>query len=269
MKNFKQLLLVFTLALFITNCTTVDPGHKGVKVSWGGETDMGQVYNEGMDSGINWIWDDMIQYDVREHTIEKEFEFNDANDMLTKVKVALDYNLMPLKVNKIHTSINDIDLKILTSLSSAAKEVVPQYGAVELNKHKRVEGENKLEQILRDELSRFYVEFKDVRFTDIGIPSGISKLAEATAVQIGKNELAEKMELEKKNLAKALVAEAQGKYDAELLNDKTKAIRSKPQYLKLFEAETNRMWAEKGVSPFGNNNMFGSMQGVSLFKNMN
>lgn len=249
-----SLLLVFVAV----SCTTVAPGHKGVKVSWGGETDMSQVYPEGMHSGISWIWNSMEEYDVREHTMVREFEFNDANDMLTVVKIALDYRLSPAQVNQLHVGINDVEVKIETSLSSAAKEVVPQYGAVDLNKHKRVEGEKLLTEILKEELPEFYVEFKRVRFTDIGIPPAVSKLAEETAVQIGRNELAEKKEAEQIALAKAKVAKAQGDLDAERLNDETKRIQSKPQYLELFKAQTERIWAEKGTSPWGNNNVFGT-----------
>lgn len=90
------------------------------------------------------------------------------------------------------------------------------------------------------------------------IPKGISQLAEETAIQIGRNQLAEQKEAEQIALAKAKVAEADGNYQAELLNDKTKALQSKEQYLELFRAQTDRIWAEKGVSPWGTNNVFGS-----------
>ena len=39
---------------------------------------------------------------------------------------------------------------------------------------------------------------------------------------------------------------------------------SQPAVLKLYEAETERKWAEKGVSPYGNNNVFGA--GVTVLK---
>lgn len=251
--------------LFTSSCTTVESGHKAVIVSWGGKTDMTTILPEGMDTGFRWVYDDAVQYDVREHTIVKEFSFNDKNDMTTTVKVALDYALNPKKLNKLHVLIKDVDLKILTSLSSASKEVVPQYSAVDLNKHKRAEGEFKLEEILREELTEFYVDFKRVRFTDINIPNGISKLAEETAVQIGRNELATKKEAEQTALAKARIAESKGKFEAAQYDVKTKELMSRPAVLKLYEAETERKWAEKGVSRFGNNNVFGS--GVSIFKN--
>lgn len=37
--------------------------------------------------------------------------------------------------------------------------------------------------------------------------------------------------------------------------------------LRLYEAKTARIWAEKGVSPFRANNLFGSQS--TLFKNIN
>lgn len=259
------------IAVAMVSCTTVDSGHKGVKVSWGGETDMTTILPEGMDAGLSWLFDDMIPYDVREHTMVKSFEFNDTNDMVTTVTVALDYNLDPKSVNKLHVGINDVELKIATSLSSAAKEVVPQYSAVDLNKHKRAEGEAKLSALLKSELPEFFVEFKRVRFTDINIPSGISKLAEQTAVQIGRNELASKKEAEQVALAKAKVATAQGDYDAGILNAKTKDIMSSPKMLEMMRVENERiMWEgfkKTGKSPFGENNIFGGQGSPTLLLN--
>lgn len=253
----KNLFIILAFAI-LTSCTSVDSGHKGVRVEWGGATDMDEIYPEGLHTGLSWMVDDMVEYDVRENTLVMDFEFNDKNDMLTKIQVALDWNIDPNNVNIFHKEVKDYQVKIQTALSSAAKEVVPQYGAVDLNKSKRGEGEAKLAEILTRELPEFYIQFKRVRFTDIDIPGGISQLAEETAVQIGRNQLAEEKEAEQIALAKAKVAEADGRYQAEILNDKTKAIQSKEQYLELFKAETERLWAEKGVSPWGTNNVFGA-----------
>ena len=262
MKKVLNLVIALAMVFSVASCTTVDAGHKGVEISWGGETNMKSILPEGMDMGLHWIFDDVVQYDVREHTMVKKFSFNDKNDMTTEVVVALDYNLSPSQVNKLHAGINDYEVKIATSLSSAAKEVVPQYSAVDLNKHKRNEGEALLTEILRKELPEFYVEFKRVRFTDINIPNGISKLAEQTAVQLGRNELASKKEAEQTALAKAKVAEAQGNYDAGVLNAKTKDIMSSPKMLEMMRVENDRIMAEgyrtHGKSPYGTNNIFGS-----------
>lgn len=254
----KKTILLLSSIYLITSCTTVDSGHKGVEVSWGGETNLGKVYNEGMDIGIHWVWDEMIEYDVREKTLVQQFEFNDKNNMVTRVELSLDYNLNPNKVNFLHVEITDVETKILKTLKSAGKEVVPQYSAVELNISKRTEAEQKLSKIISEELPEFYVEFARIQMTDVDIPKKVALLAEETAVQLGRNELAKKKEAEQVALAKAKVAEAQGNYDAGLLDAKTKKLLSQPEILKLKELEVEMTWAKKGVSPYGNNNVFGA-----------
>lgn len=198
----------------------------------------------------------------REHTLVENLEFNDKNDMKVTVQVALDYNLSPNEVNLIHSRINDVLIKIKTSLSAAAKIVVPQFGAVELNKHERSTAEAMLDSLLSKELPEFYVEYKRVRITDVNIPDGISKLAEATAVQVGKNELAQKMEAEQVSLAKAKVAEAQGNYDAGMLNAKTKDLMSAPKMIELMRVENDKIkwegYLKHGTSPYGTGNVYGS-----------
>ena len=233
--------------LSVVSCTTVESGHKGVKVSWGGETDLTKVYNEGMDSGISWIWNDMIEYDVREKTLAEHFEFNDNNNMTTRVELSLDYRLDPNKVNLLHTQITDVETKILKTLKSAGKEVVPQYSAVELNIIKRTEAENKLTEIIKTELPEFYVEFRRIQMTDVDIPAAVSQLAEETAVQLGRNELAKKKEAEQTALAKAKVAAAQGNYDAGVLDAKTKKLLSTPEILKLKELEVEMEFAKQEI----------------------
>tara|TARA_B100000768_G_C11218969_1_gene349574 strand:- start:158 stop:961 length:804 start_codon:yes stop_codon:yes gene_type:complete len=259
-------LLVLVLALSFGSCTTVESGHAGVEVSWGGETNMSKVYNEGMATGISWIWNDMVEYDVREKTLVKTFEFNDKDNMVTKVELALDYKLDRTKVNFIHKEISDIETKILKTLKSAGKEVVPQYSAIELNITRRNEAENKLASIIADELPEFYVTFARLQMTDVDIPLKVAQLAEETAVQLGRNELATKKEAEQTALAKAAVAKSKGLFEASEYDVRTKKLMSQPAVLRLYEAETDRQWALKGVSKYGNNNVFGS--GVNILKGL-
>lgn len=261
----KSILLLATIIL--TSCTTVESGHKGVIVSWGGETDMSRILPEGLDGGISWIWNSAIEYDVREKTLVETFEFNDKNNMVTTVELSLDYNLHPDKVNLLHTKITDVETKILKTLKSAGKEVVPQYSAVELNITKRTEAENKLSAIIKEELPEFFVEFARIQMTDVDIPQAVAKLAEDTAVQLGRNELAKKKEAEQVALAKAKVAAAQGNYDAGILDAKTKKLLSTPEILKLKELEVEMQFAIQGKSRYGNNNVFGAS--TSILKGLN
>jgi regulator of protease activity HflC (stomatin/prohibitin superfamily) len=72
-----------------------------------------------------------------------------------------------------------------------------------------------------------------------------------TATIVSQTKQAEQTALKK-------VATAKGNYEAALYDAKTKEILSQPKLLELYRAETERIWAEKGKSPYGQNNVFGS-----------
>lgn len=258
----KKILFLSVALFYLCSCTTVQPGHKGVKVYWGGKTDMDYVLPEGMEIGLSWLWNSCVEYDVREKTLVKKFVFNDSRNMETSVEIALDYNLNPDEVNLIHTRITDIDTKILKTLKSAGKEVVPQYTASELNLKKRKEAEKALEAIISTELPEFHVQFARVQITDVDIPKAVADVAEQTTIQEGLNDLAAKKELEQTNLAKARIAEAKGKFEAAEFDAKTKEILSQPKMLELKKLEIEMEWAKKGISKYGNNNVFGANTSV-------
>ncbi len=270
MKTIKRTILLLAVSVLIIaccpSCTTVKSGHKGVEVSWGGKTNLNVIHPEGMSTGLHWVWDDVIEYDVREKTLVRSFEFNDKNNMTTTVELSLDYKLNPSKVNLLHTEITDVETKILKTLKSAGKEVVPQYSAVELNITKRTEAEKKLAKIISEELPEFYIQFARMQMTDVDIPKSVAKLAEETAVQLGRNELAKKKEAEQVALAQARIAKSKGNFEAARFDAKTKDIMSQPKMLKLKELEIKELWARKGVSPYGNNNVFGAQ--TAVFKGM-
>lgn len=264
MKQFINFIAIILIAISFQNCTSVPAGHKGVKVKWGGETDTTQVYDEGMYVGLSWLWNDMVKYDCRERTLTQDYEFNDANNMTTGVEIALDWNLERRSVNLLHKTIADVEIKLEKTLKSAAKEVIPQYTAVELNITKRQEAENKLSAIVAEELPEFYCVFQRVQITDVDIPATVSKLAEQTAEQIEKNKLAQEKEAEEIALANARIAKAKGDFEAAEYESKAKELLSRPAMLDLKKLDIQMEWAKKGVSPYGNNNVFGD--GVSTLK---
>jgi regulator of protease activity HflC (stomatin/prohibitin superfamily) len=259
----KHLFLFFSFVLIMTSCASVDSGNKGVEVSWGGSTNMDKVYPEGLNWGLHWLFDDMVEYDCKEKTEVETFEFNDINSMETRVEVSVDYQLDPGKVNLLHTKITDVDTKLKKTIKSAAKEVIPNYGAVDLNLTKRGDAEAKLAKILEKELPEFYLKFARVQITDVDLPKEIAEQAKKTATQIEKNKLASKLEEEQTNLAKAAVAKAKGEFEAAEYNSRSAELMSTPANLKLKDLDVQMKWAEKGVSPYGENNVFGSQPGLS------
>jgi regulator of protease activity HflC (stomatin/prohibitin superfamily) len=81
-----------------------------------------------------------------------------------------------------------------------------------------------------------------------------------TATIISQTKQAEQTALKK-------VALAKGNFEAAQYDAKTKEILSQPKLLELYRAETDRIWAQKGKSPYGNNNVFGSTAGILLNRN--
>ncbi len=246
----------------LTACSTVDSGHRGVQVSWGGETNMETVYDEGLQMGINWIWDDMVNYDCREQTLVIDNDFNDANNMETGVEVALYYHPIKNEVNLLHKNIG-IDYKsskMKNIMKGALKEVIPQFSAVDLNLKSRSEAEERLTSILTEELASMHVEFVRVQITDVDIPKSIAQAAEAKAVQLEKNKLAKEKAEEQTNLGNAAkekaLADAEAtriRAEAESKAIKTinEALSSSPQYVQLKKVE-------KWDGSLGDNNVFGS-----------
>lgn len=251
----KKLFSLFLIAVAVcfsmtfTSCESTPAGSEGVGVNWGGKTDMTQVYGEGMHIGFHWVWDDMVNYDIRTKTHTESFKFNDRNNMKTTVRLSIDHHIQKGKSNVVHSTIgkDQLEVKMVNTLSAAAMQIIPQYSASELNLTKRAEAEGKLYDLLSKEFPKFYCECTTVRITDVEIPEGIAATAEANAKQAELNKLAESKVLEAKNNNEAAVWDA-----------KTKEILSQPAMLRMKELEVQMEFAKKGVSPYGNNNVFGA-----------
>ena len=255
---------LFATLVALGSCTTVDTGKEGVLVSWGGETNMNYTLKEGVDWGFHYLYDDVVEYDVREQTVNYGVSLNDKNDMVTPVELTIYYQPIKGSVNKLHSLVGEdyVDNKLLPFVKSAVGKIIPQYSAQEINKFKRAEVENKISELLQQEASSIYVNIPRVQFTRVGIPNEVARLAEQTAVQLGKNELAEKKEAEQVALAKAKVAEAEGEYQAGILKAKTRDLLSQPKMIELQRIENERLiwegFKQHGKSPFGENNIFGN-----------
>ena len=264
MKNlFKIGMCAIAMALTAISCTTVETGHEAAIISYGGQTNMSSTLPEGIHWGFNYLWDDTVPYVVREQTYNYSVQLNDKNDMTTPVELVVYFQAQKSKVNKLHSLVGQDykEEKLKSFIASVVGKVIPQYSAQDINKFKRAEVEQKITQLLAKEAGAIYVNVPRVNFTKVGIPAGVEKVATAIAVQLSNNQLAEKKEAEQVALAKAKVAQAQGDYDAGVLNAKTQDLLSQPKMLEKQRIDNERiMWtgyAKTGKSPFGENNIFG------------
>lgn len=267
MKKLFSILLISAITLSVTSCTTVDTGHEAAVISYGGQTDMTQTLPEGIHWGFDYLWNDTVEYGVREQTYNYAVTLNDKNDMQTPVELVIYYQAQKGKVNKIHSLVGPDykDEKLKAFIASVVGKVIPQYSAQDINKFKRAEVEQKITHLLAQEAQAIYVNVPRVNFTKVGIPAGVERVATAIAVQLSNNKLATEKEAEQVALAKAKVARAQGDYDAGVLNAKTQDLLSQPKMLEKQRIDNERiMWegyAKTGKSPFGENNIFGGASG--------
>jgi len=264
----KKLMLMLGLVMMITSCATVDSGHQGVAVSWGGETDMSQVYNEGVHFGFHWMFDEMKDYDSRQKTVRIKTTLLDVDGLSIPIEAVLYYEIMPGAANKLHKKIGgDFEVTKITPLfQTALKNVVTKYKALDLNVSKRDEADSHLRLLLDKELAEIYIMGQGANIIDIDIPKEISDMIVAKQTQDEKNKLSEKKKLEETNLAAAKLEKSKGDFFAAEFDAKTKAIMSRPEMLRLKELENDAIWASKGVSKYGNNNVFGA--GTTVIKGL-
>lgn len=264
----KKIALMLGLVMLVASCATVGSGHQGVAISWGGETDMSQVYNEGVHYGFHWIVDEMKDYDSRQKTVRIKTTLLDVDGLSVPIEAVLYYEIMPGTANKLHKKIGgDFEVSKITPLfQTALKNVVTKYKALDLNVSKRDEADAHLRLLLDKELAEIFILGQGANIIDIDIPKEISDMIVAKQTQDEKNKLAEKKKLEETNIAAANLEKAKGAFLAAEFDAKTKAILSRPEMLKLKELEIDAIWATKGVSKYGNNNVFGA--GVTVLKGL-
>mgnify|MGYP000116564152 CR=1 FL=1 len=211
-----------------------------------------------MQYGAHWLVDDLVQYDVTQQTITEKYEFNDKVGMATGIEVSVDFALDENKLPFLHTKITDWKIKLENTIKAAAKEVIPQYSAMQLNQNCRDSAEDKIGKILGEQLPQFYLSYVPghVRLTDVDLPPAISDIALSNAAQDGKNKLALKKQ-----------EEAENNFHAAEWTAKTNDILSQPSMLKLKELEIDMEYAKHGVSKYGTNNVFGASTGILLNRN--
>ena len=168
-KKANKLFFLFLILSISSSCINVKKGHRGVIVYSSGKIELNYILPEGKKTGLRWLSDECVLYDVREKTVIKKFRYNDSEKHELDVELKLVYRLNPEEVNLIHAKITDIDNKILRTLKSAGKEIVPQYTASELNLKERKTAEEALEHIISNELPEFYVEFISVQISGLEV----------------------------------------------------------------------------------------------------
>ena len=269
--------LVSFIALwwFLTSCfVNISPGEKGVMFHvWSGGLNVEKVYGEGMHFILP--WDEMITYDCRQKTEDYTLMVLDKSGLEIGIDVSTVYSINESKVGFLHQEIGKSykDVVIAPYTRNVIRDVVGKYSAEELYSTKRNVLQDECEKLLGERFSTKNIILQDILIRDVNLPEKIKKGIEEKQAQDQINQTAEKKNLEQEYLAKAKITEADGNKQAKILKAQGEAesikllqqqLMASPQYIEFIKWQG---FADKGVSPYGSNNVFGG--NTSVIKGLN
>lgn len=274
--------LALVLAMSFTSCTTADSSEVALIVDQIGN-DKG-VPNVEMASGFVFYFpptQDVFMYPTSvQHKVWAHVDENGEDTHITVTSsdgasfgldVALNIQLQRDHASALFTKYRiDMDQLINTRVKALVRKELRDnsiaFASDSLLQHNNVY-ESKVQESLAKVLEKEGFTLTNIAITDMNIPKSYRdainkkiKVIQETATIKSQTEQALQEALRKTAVAK-------GNYEAAQYDAKTKEIMSQPKMLELYRAETDRIWAQKGKSPYGQNNVFGSTAGVLLNRN--
>lgn len=226
--------VVLVLFLIFNSFVIISAGERGVVLNFGAVSE--KVLNEGLSWRIP-IVQKIIKVDVRIQ--KKEAEASGASKDLQEVAatVALNFHLLPEKVNKVWQSVGKDyqERLIIPAIQESVKATTAKFTAEELIT-KREQVKEQIKQNLIDRLEPRYIVIDEMNITSFEFSEAFDTAIEAkvTAEQL---KLKAEMDLQRIRVeAEQAVAEAIGK--AEAIQIEAKALRENAQVVEL-------RWIEK------------------------
>jgi hypothetical protein len=272
-------LLGLVLAMSITSCTTADSSEVALIVDQIGN-DKG-VPNVEMASGFIFYFpptQDVFLYPTNvQHKIwsSKDEDGNDTRINVTSsdgatfgLDVALNIQLQRERASDLFIKYRVdmeklIDTRVKTIVRKELLDNAVGFASDSLLQHRNIYEAN-VSKSLAVALNKEGFDLSNLAVTSMSIPDSYRaainkkiKVIQETATIKSQTEQAQQEAMRK-------VAVAKGNFEAAQFDAKTKEIMSQPKMLELYKAETERIWAQRGVSPYGNNNVFGAGSGIML-----
>jgi hypothetical protein len=272
-------LLGLVVAMSATSCTTADSSEVALIVDQIGN-DKG-IPNVEMASGFIFYFpptQDVFLYPTNvQHKIwsANDEEGNDTRINVTSsdgatfgLDVALNIQLQRERASDLFIKYRvDMDKLIDTRVKTIVrKELLDNavgFASDSLLQHRNIYEAN-VSKTLAIALNKEGFDLSNLAVTSMSIPDSYRaainkkiKVIQETATIKSQTEQAQQEAMRK-------VAVAKGNFEAAQFDAKTKEIMSQPKMLELYKAETERIWAQRGVSPYGNNNVFGAGSGIML-----
>jgi hypothetical protein len=272
-------LLGLVVAMSVTSCTTADSSEVALIVDQIGN-DKG-VPNVEMASGFIFYFpptQDVFLYPTNvQHKIwsSKDEDGNDTRINVTSsdgatfgLDVALNIQLQRERASDLFIKYRVdmeklIDTRVKTIVRKELLDNAVGFASDSLLQHRNIYEAN-VSKSLAVALNKEGFDLSNLAVTSMSIPDSYRaainkkiKVIQETATIKSQTEQAQQEAMRK-------VAVAKGNFEAAQFDARTKEIMSQPKMLELYKAETERIWAQRGVSPYGNNNVFGAGTGIML-----
>jgi regulator of protease activity HflC (stomatin/prohibitin superfamily) len=269
------------LAMSITSCTTADSSEVALVVDQIGN-DKG-VPNIEMASGFIfyfpptqdvYMYPTSVQHKVWTASLEEDSPTDEHIDVTSgdgatfgldvAINLQLERAAAPALFTKYRVEMDElINTRVRNLVRKELLDNAVGFASDSLLQHRNVY-EAEVTRTLTKSLAKEGFILNNIAILKMALPGSYKKAIERkiavlqeTATIISQTKQAEQTALKK-------VALAKGNFEAAQYDAKTKEILSKPKLLELYKAETERVWAEKGISPYGHDNVFGSAQGILL-----
>jgi regulator of protease activity HflC (stomatin/prohibitin superfamily) len=277
----KVVLLGALVAMFATSCTTADSSEVALVVDQIGN-DKG-IPNIEMASGFIFYFpptQDVFMYPTSvQHKVwtatededsptDEHIDVTSADGATFGLDVSINLQLQRARAAdlfiKYRVGMDDlINSRVRTIVRKELLDNAVSFASDSLLQHRNIYEAN-VTKSLSASLEKEGFTLNNIAVLKMALPASYKKAIERkiavlqeTATIISQTKQAEQTALKK-------VALAKGNYEAAQYDAKTKEILSQPKLLELYRAETERVWANKGRSPYGSNNVFGSASGILL-----
>ena len=282
MKNFLNLFLGLFLTLLITSsCTTADSAEVALVVDQIGN-DKG-VPNVQLASGFItyfpptqdvFMYPTNVQHKVWTADIQEDSPTDEHIDVTSSdgatfgldvgINLQLERSAAPALFVKYRVSMEElINTRVRNIVRKELLDNAVNFASDSLLQHRNVYEANVTKSLTKSLAAEGFI-LNNIAVLKMAIPDSYRdainrkiKVIQETATIKSKTIQAEQAALQK-------VAVAKGNYEAAQYDSKTKEIMSQPKLLELYKAETERIWAQKGKSPYGQNNVFGQASGILL-----
>jgi regulator of protease activity HflC (stomatin/prohibitin superfamily) len=273
--------IVFLLLFGVASCKIADSAEVALVVDQIG-TNKG-VPNIEMASGFIWYFpptQDVFMYPTSvQHKVwsadsnedsptDEHIDVTSADGATFGLDVSINLQLQRARASelfiKYRVNMEDlINTRVRTIVRKELLDNAVNFASDSLLQHRNVYEAN-VTKSLTTSLEKEGFTLNNIAILKMALPASYKKAIERkiavlqeTATIISQTKQAEQTALKK-------VALAKGNFEAAQYDAKTKEILSQPKLLELYRAETERIWAEKGRSPYGQNNVFGSTSGILL-----